>query len=298
MFTTGFNSKGANGIGQIMPNERLTAMLENMLNYVDKKKIFSYDLLKNYYKQFVKVNSVENSAGRFRLKNYTLAQPLWKASKNAAADVSGEVGNISIAKDNYGKNVYYSDFIKIEDEDETEEDKKKNKNQVVDGAEELLKMRKNFLFVVNGALDAKATPLASGSDSVFLKAKAENSFALTSKKNYLNSVSARLSDSTYDENIIAIEKSIQELVIAAKEYDGKIFWNAAGYGQYMIGADNNGENINSAKATAPETFVYLSKRLWEQFEYKNNNYETIPEGKSFIKVTTKDIIKKLKECLR
>lgn len=298
MFTTGFNSKGANGIGQIMPNERLTAMLENMLNYVDKQKIFSYDLLKNYYKQFVKVNSVENSAGRFRLKNYTLAQPLWKASKNAAADVSGEVGNISIAKDNYGKNVYYSDFIKIEDEDETEEDKKKNKNQVVDGAEELLKMRKNFLFVVNGALDAKATPLTSGSDSVFLKAKAENSFALTSKKNYLNSVSARLNDSTYDENVIAIEKSIQELVIAAKEYDGKIFWNAAGYGQYMIGADNNGENINSAKATAPETFVYLSKRLWEEFGYKNNNYETIPEGKSFVKVTTKDIIKKLKECLK
>ena len=297
MFTTGFNSKGANGIGQVMPNERITAILENMLNYVKKEKIFSHDLLKNYYKQFVKVNSVENSANRFRLKNYTLAQPMWKASKSAAADVSGEVGNIAIAKDNYGKNVYSSDFIRIEDENETADDKKKNKNQVVDGAEELLNMRKNFLFVVNGALDAKAAPLTSGSDSVFLKAKAENTFALTSKKNYLNSVSARLTDNTYDDNIVAIEKSIQDLKEAAKEYKGKIFWNASGYGQYMIGADNNGENIDPTKAVAPETFVYLSKRLWEEFGYKNNNYENIPEGKSFVKVTTKDIIKKLKECL-
>ena len=291
MFTTGFNSKGANGIGQVMPNDRITAILENMLNYVKKEKIFSHDLLKNYYKQFVKVNSVENSANRFRLKNYTLAQPMWKASKSAAADVSGQVNDIVVAKDNYGNNSYYSDFAQrpvVEGED---------KHNVVEDADELLKMRKNFLFVVNGALDAKAKPLAANSDSVLLLAPSENTFALTSRKNYLNSVSARLSDSTYDDNIKAIEKSIQELKEAAKDYNGKIFWNGNGYGQYMIGADNSGENIDPTKAVAPETFVYLSKRLWEEFGYKNKNYESIPEGKSFVKVTAKDIIKKLKECL-
>jgi hypothetical protein len=66
----------------------------------------------------------------------------------------------------------------------------------------------------------------------------------------------------------------------------------------MIGADQYGENIDATKARAPKTFVYLSKRLYEKFGYVNPNYNITKEGRSFVKVSTKDVIQKIKECLK
>ena len=62
----------------------------------------------------------------------------------------------------------------------------------------------------------------------------------------------------------------------------------------MIGADVNGENVNQKRAKAPKTFVYLSKRLYEEFGYKNKNYEVVAP-KKFIRVTREDILNKVQE---
>jgi len=105
-----------------------------------------------------------------------------------------------------------------------------------------------------------------------------------------------MTDANYDDNIKAIENSIQALKKAAKPFKGKIFWNAAGYGQSMIGADLNGENVNQKRAKATKTFVYLSKRLYEEFGYKNKNYEVVAPRK-FIRVTRNDVLENIKKCL-
>ena len=74
-------------------------------------------------------------------------------------------------------------------------------------------------------------------------------------------------------------------------------FSKAGYGQYMIGADDttgkmftdkNGNKIG--QAVAPETFKYLSTRLLEEFGYINPNFVKEAEGvKEIVKVVKQPI---------
>jgi hypothetical protein len=68
-------------------------------------------------------------------------------------------------------------------------------------------------------------------------------------------------------------------------------FNQAGYGQYMIGADDStGKMIKDAdgkvigQPIARETFLYLSQQLMQRFGFMNPNYVTQPEGQQeFVK---------------
>jgi hypothetical protein len=285
MFTTGFATKGEYAIAQIMPNKRLTGVLTNMLNYFDKEKLMTWDLFNNYFKKFVNVNGFKNSANRYKIKNYTLDQPLWKASKNKKAELFGEYGNISTGRDNFGKPVYSSTF--------------EESNKLLEDITTLLNNRSNYAFIFNGATKALGIP-KSGSDGVLADPNlgASNVFGIAAAKTYQKVPSARMTDDTYDDNVEVIEKSLNDLEDYLKSEKLKPFWNSYGYGQYMIGADQYGENIDATKARAPKTFVYLSKRLYEKFGYVNPNYNITKEGRSFVKVSTKDVIQKIKECLK
>ena len=280
MFTTGFNAKGEYGIGQIMPDVRLTPILESMINYMESNDLVTWNLINSYFTKFKAVNSINNTASRYKVKNYTLDQPLWKASKNPKADLTGAFASVQTFRDNYQSPSYLV---------EKGEDVKK-------GVNELLKQRPNYLFVFNGASNPESKPLETN-DSVFaLSQEHTNVFGLISKLGFQDVTSQQMTDATYDLNIQAIENSIQALKKAAKDYDNKIFWNAAGYGQYMIGADVNGENVNQNRAKATKTFVYLSKRLYDEFGYKNKNYEVVAP-KKFIRVTRNDVLDSIKKCL-
>jgi len=280
MFTTGFNSKGEYGIGQIMPDIRLTPILESMLDYMSKNDLTTWNLVNTYFNKFSTVNSYKNTASRYKVKNYTLDQPLWKASKNPKADLTGSFATISTFRDNYQSPSYL--VQKGED--------------IKEGANKLLKDRSTYLFVFNGASNPESKPLETN-DSIFaLSQEHTNVFGLTTKLGFQDVVSQQMTDANYDDNIKAIENSIQALKKAAKPFKGKIFWNAAGYGQSMIGADLNGENVNQKRAKATKTFVYLSKRLYEEFGYKNKNYEVVAPRK-FIRVTRNDVLENIKKCL-
>ena len=280
MFTTGFNSKGEYGIGQIMPDVRLTPILESMLDYMSKNELTTWNLVNSYFNKFSTVNSYKNTASRYKVRNYTLDQPLWKASKNPKADITGSFATISTFRDNYQSPSYL-----VQKGDDIKE-----------GANKLLKDRSNYLFVFNGASNPESKPLETN-DSIFaLSQEHTNVFGLTTKLGFQDVVSQQMTDDNYEDNIKAIENSIQALVKAAKPFKGKIFWNAAGYGQSMIGADLNGENVNQKRAKATKTFVYLSKRLYEVFGYKNKNYEVVAPRK-FIRVTRNDVLENIKKCL-
>ena len=282
MFTTGFNAKGEYGIGQIMPDTRLTPILESMINYMDKYKLLTKDLLKGYSKQFGVVNAMNNSSTRYKVKNYTLDEPLWKASRSPKADLTGAYGqDIRTFKDNY-KNPSYSLALKSDAD-------------LTVSMNKLLRNRYKYLFVFNGAASPTAKPMKSN-DSAFALADKTNVFALVSKVGFQDVVSQQMNDDNYEDNIEAIEQSIQGLIEVAKDYDNNIFWNAAGYGQGMIGADVNGQNLDQKKAKAPKTFVYLSKRLYEEFGYKNKNYEVVAP-KKFIRVTKDEVLENIRKCL-
>ena len=279
MFTTGFNSKGEYGIGQIMPDVRLTPILESMIDYMEKNDLLTWNLVNSYFNKFSTVNSMKNTASRYKVKNYTLDQPLWKASKNPKADLTGTFASIQTFRDNYQSPSYL--VGKGED--------------IKQGIDQLLADRPTYLFVFNGASNPESKPLETNDSAFALSKEHTNVFGLTSKIGFQDVVSQQMTDDNYDKNIEVIENSIQALKIAAKDYKNKIFWNAAGYGQYMIGADVNGENVNQKKAKATKTFVYLSKRLYEEFQYKNKNYEVVAP-KKFIRVTRNDVLDSIKKC--
>jgi len=280
MFTTGFNSKGEYGIGQIMPDVRLTPILESMISYMESNDLVTWNLINSYFNKFNAINSYNNTASRYKVKNYTLDQPLWKASKNPKADLTGSFNTIQTFRDNYQSPSYLVE---------------KGEN-IKEGVNKLLKDRSNYLFVFNGASNPESKPLETN-DSVFAMSEEHtNVFGLVSKIGFQDVTSQQMTDATYDLNIQAIENSIQALKKAAKDYNNKIFWNAAGYGQYMIGADVNGENVNQKRAKATKTFVYLSKRLYDVFGYKNKNYEVVAP-KKFVRVTRNDVLDTIKKCL-
>jgi len=279
MFTTGFNSRGEYGIGQIMPDVRLTPILESMLNYMETNGLVTWNLINSYFTKFTNVNSFNNTASRYKVKNYSLDLPLWKASKNPKADISGSFAGIQTFRDNYQSPSYLAS---------------KGEN-LKEGIDKLLGDRPNYLFVFNGASNPESKPLETNDSAFALSKEHTNVFGLTSKIGFQDVVSQQMTDANYDLNIQAIENSIHALKKAAKDYSGKIFWNAAGYGQYMIGADVNGENVNQKNAKATKTFVYLSKRLYEEFRYKNKNYEVVAPRK-FIRVTRNDVLENIKKC--
>lgn len=95
----------------------------------------------------------------------------------------------------------------------------------------------------------------------------------------------------------AIDESI-EITIKMRDEKRLIpVFSKAGYGQYMIGADDstgkmfkdkNGNNIGIA--VAPETFKYLSTRLLEEFGYINPNFVREAEGiKEIVRVVKQPI---------
>jgi hypothetical protein len=79
-----------------------------------------------------------------------------------------------------------------------------------------------------------------------------------------------MTDETYDDNIQVIEDAIQQIVENLGDKD--VVLDANGYGQELLGRDPlSPSTIILDKSPAPKTFVYLSKRLYEEFGFINPN---------------------------
>ena len=110
-----------------------------------------------------------------------------------------------------------------------------------------------------------------------------------------------LTDDTYESNVRTIEENIQKLV-ELQNKGKKLIFSADGYGQDLI--KKSGETLY-----APETFVYLSKRLFEEFGYINPGYKkvasTIDSGKALKEqilsaepITDEQVREKQRECFK
>ncbi len=106
----------------------------------------------------------------------------------------------------------------------------------------------------------------------------------------------------------ALKQQIDSAISTLKDYQAQgktIAFPKAGFGQYMIGADDlTGElKDNKIVPIAPQAFVYLSQQLWENFKFVNPNFDT---ALGFVKmpnvlqanaeVTDEDVLNALSFC--
>ncbi len=71
-------------------------------------------------------------------------------------------------------------------------------------------------------------------------------------------------------------KSLKEL----SEGGNKLAFSSQGYGQYLIGADENGNGASAEQEIGGKTFDYLSEQLYSNFGYTNPNWLNRTQGKA------------------
>jgi hypothetical protein len=138
---------------------------------------------------------------------------------------------------------------------------------------------------------------------------------VTKKKSYTNKNIPEdfITDDTYSSNVDAINKFIDKLIEDRDVHKKKIYFDAKGIGNALLGYSGdeslNEKNKIAGNAPAPKTFVYLSKRLYEEFGYINPGLykmdATIQEGiqtRAQIvekQTVTDDMVReKLRECFK
>jgi hypothetical protein len=145
----------------------------------------------------------------------------------------------------------------------------------------LAKSMSDVFFIGNGlaARAGKDKPNTSGyqeSNVTLMQLTSTNYLGIPTK--YISNVyqkdgsvkkDALMTDDTYEENIQAIENALQGWTEAAGDKD--IYLDANGFGQELIGRDPLNPSSQLSPMVAPKTFVYLSKRLYEEFGFINPN---------------------------
>lgn len=235
------------GLGRIIPYDNLTAFMEKgskdylqHLNRIQDGKASS-EFFNLFYDRFKANNKNANYRYDQRFKEWTVT-----SEPASEVDKSTPVFNLHT--------LTQADVVKLAMENP------------------------NDIFIYNSRVDG--SPAQSGNlrsvDGMFAQPEitSGNTVGIPLRKSYgaSNNAPAHVSDSTLDANKIAIDKVITTL----KDYqkDGKALkFNPDGYGQALIGADDlTGDNLNYSRALAPETFIYLSQQLFENFGFVNKNF--------------------------
>jgi hypothetical protein len=138
----------------------------------------------------------------------------------------------------------------------------------------------------------------------------ENAVGIITKTfSQIQNASQFITDATYDANIETIEKGIQELIKLRDDTQNPktLVFSQRGYGLALLGYafDENVNNPNTQlmsmeNAPAPKTFVYLSRRLREEFGYVNPMSRVLPEGREEIAesqpITDAQVREQLRKC--
>jgi hypothetical protein len=145
----------------------------------------------------------------------------------------------------------------------------------------LAKAMPDVFFIGNGlaARPGKPKPNTSGyqeSNVTLMQLTSTNYLGIPTK--YISNVyqkdgsvkkDAVMTDDTYEDNIQAIETVLEGWLEAAGDKD--IYLDSNGFGQELIGRDPSNPSSQLSPMVAPKTFVYLSKRLYEEFGFINPN---------------------------
>lgn len=219
-----------------------------------------------YYEKFFESNRGSNRS-KFRLKDYLLTEAQREIIKGRTETLEDTFSTLMFAVEEANLNLESDPLVKLA----------------------LANPKKIFVWGagknVNSAVSNRTSDKVRAKDS-FLK-DVDNSYPLIVKAS--NSVgqgpALHLSDDNLEENKKIIEQNIADLK-AKRDAGYTLVFNSSGYGQALIGAEDvTGDNINLAKAHAPETFRYLSKRLFEEFNFINKHLLYSKEGRAIVQQT-------------
>jgi hypothetical protein len=219
-----------------------------------------------YYEKFYDNNKYSNRS-KYRMKDYLLTEE----------DKKAVIGTTERLADLFTPLMYAVEEA--------------NLNLEMEPLQKLAKANPDKVFVwgaakkVDSAVSNRKDDKVKAKDS-FLK-DVDNSFPLTVREN--NGIGQgpmlHLSDDELEQNKKLIENSIEGLK-KLRDSGKTLVFNSEGYGQALVGADDiTGKNIDLARAHAPETFRYLSQRLFEEFNYINKNMMYTKQGRSIIQKT-------------
>lgn len=219
-----------------------------------------------YYEKFFEANRGSNRS-KFRLKDYLLTEAQKEIIKGRTETLADTFSTLMFAVEETNLNLESGPLVKLA----------------------LANPKKIFVWGagknVNSAVSNRTSDKVRAKDS-FLK-DVDNSYPLIVKAS--NSVgqgpALHLSDDNLEENKKIIEQNIADLK-AKRDAGYTLVFNSSGYGQALIGAEDvTGDNIDPAKAHAPETFRYLSKRLFEEFNFINKHLLYSKEGRAIVQQT-------------
>jgi plasmid maintenance system killer protein len=265
---SGMNTKSAFSLTRIVPEDTYLRMIEGPVKEYVKHLDKSDDsnktppILERFYKMFVSVNDIQNRASRIRGKKYNTEYKLSKSIKDLSIPLQEreavkdpDVSPYLVEIGTEGMNGYYPEVFEGK----------------VSRAKADLSANPNIAFIYSFAIDNQSA--RKSSDSSLYQTGLKNAIGLPLLKNF-NEDMDQLTDvdgTISEENRIGIEDGIR-MIKEAQASGKRIAWNRDGYGQYMIGEHFNENDV------AKETFLYLSKRLFEEFKFINPNYLATPEG--------------------
>ncbi len=232
------------GLGRLIPYGNLTSFIEKgsksyleHLNKITQGKASS-EFLDQFYRRFKDNNRKAGYRYSQRFKEWTVT------SENLSEEATS---NYTVAK---------------------------TQVEMID----LARNNPDVIFVYNSRVDGSTAQSSNtrAADGMFAQPEitSGNTVGIPIRKVYgpTNLASGHVSDATLEENKKAIDQAIEAL--NKYKTDGKALrFNPNGYGQALVGADDvTGDNLDYSRALAPETFIYLSQKLFENFGYVNKNF--------------------------
>lgn len=274
---TGLNTKSQLSINRIMPQDSFIRLMEGPIKeYTSKMNPLMLDV---FYDRFIQENSQTRGPIRNRFTNYVV--PGFSLDKSYALSKKGSERYFPIPKERVSPEELVST-------DERGITMLNTQNVTTGSLEQAAKENPDKVFVFNDAFEVVNTG-AQPYDLGFKTVNAPNKIGLPSYRQYSVTVNTAIRDEEGQPNKEVkerIDQAIEAMKTEVQKGKTLVFSNK-GYGQewngYFIKEPKTPAlRENLSKIKAPETFLYLSKRLYEEFGYLNPGYRSTPEGKTLI----------------
>jgi len=263
---SGMNTKSAFSLTRLVPYDNYLRMIERPVAEFTKHFDRADDsnktppILNRFYDMFVSANSYANRQGKIRGKKLNSSYSLANSIRDMAKKTEDIVEDVIAPKVRRfgvdgvdGSRMFGTGSLSLS------------------YTKKLAKDNPDIVFVYNYAVRNQKS--ATTGDATFFQPEINNAIGLPTRLSFsadkmeMTDVDGKISE----ENRIAIEDAITAMKQA--QADGKtLAFNKDGYGQYMIGQHVNKTDV------AKETFLYLSKRLFEEFNFINPKYLTTSEA--------------------
>lgn len=301
---TGHDGKNEFSLSRIIDTSRYAKLLDNAINWTLKNKMngdanterfledYNTAFLNNYGTPTSDPNDIEDGEYKFlrrqKIKKY-YTNYRRKYIKNAFTIKAPYDQNVNLFNFNVLPPVRFKK-IEVDKRGRDVPMLKDNTALFVKSFLEAVKNQKleDAFFVINNsstAFDNTMNPSGIGDSinaTVFKDLQAQGKLpqmfkgVTTKTKSFLISADEAWTDKTYSSNVATIEKGIQNLMRLRDEGKTLIF-DSNGYGQTLIGyiRDEKTKDKKSKQIPAPKTFLYLTKRLYDEFGYINPRYDEL-----------------------